>query len=43
MKSLFDRITRFSIRFRWITLGILVVLMALGVYAAVTLNLELLP
>jgi multidrug efflux pump subunit AcrB len=43
MKSLFDCITRFSIRFRWITLGILVVLMALGVYAALTLNLELLP
>jgi HAE1 family hydrophobic/amphiphilic exporter-1 len=43
MKSVFDRITRLSIRFRWITLGILVVLMAFGVYAALTLNLELLP
>jgi multidrug efflux pump subunit AcrB len=43
MKSLFDRITRLSIRFRWITLGILGILMALGVYAALTLSLELLP
>jgi hypothetical protein len=43
MESLFDTLTRLSIRFRWITIILTVALMALGVYAALGLNIELLP
>lgn len=43
MRSLFDFITRVSIRFRWITIAITIALMALGIYAVSLLNIELLP
>ena len=43
MKSFFDTVTRISIRFRWITIAVTVALMALGVYAALGLTIELLP
>lgn len=41
--ALFDRITRLSLRFRWITIALTAVILALGIYSATQLNLELLP
>lgn len=42
-KNFFDSITRLSIRFKWITIAITVVLLGLGVYSALDLKVELLP
>lgn len=39
----FDAITRLSLRFRWVTVGLSLAIMALGVWAMTQLNLELLP
>lgn len=41
--AFFDRITRLSLRFRWVTVGIAVLVLAAGVWAMTQLNLELLP
>ncbi len=43
MRRLFSGITRVSLRFRWITIGAAVALLALGVWAALRMNQELLP
>jgi multidrug efflux pump subunit AcrB len=43
MTVLFDRITRLSLRFRWITILLSVVALILGVVALTQLNQELLP
>ena len=43
LSSFFDTITRLSLRFRWITILLTAVILGLGIYAATTLNLELLP
>ena len=43
MRSFFDVVTKLSIRYRWVTLTITVLLMALGTYAALNLNVELIP
>ncbi|NLX11453.1 MAG: efflux RND transporter permease subunit [Chloroflexi bacterium] len=43
MRSFFDAVTRFSLRFRWITLLISAVLVAVGVFAATQLNIALIP
>lgn len=42
-KNFFDSITRLSIRFKWITIAITVVLLGLGVYSALDLKVELIP
>lgn len=42
-KAFFDTITRLSIRLKWVTILVTVVLLILGVYAASTLSVELLP
>ncbi|MCD4684929.1 MAG: efflux RND transporter permease subunit [Anaerolineae bacterium] len=42
MKPFFDHITRLSIRFKWLTVA-LAVLLALGTYAALDLNIEMVP
>lgn len=43
LTKIFDTITRLSLRFRWVTVGIAALILALGVYAATQLNQELLP
>ncbi|MCA9945487.1 MAG: efflux RND transporter permease subunit [Anaerolineales bacterium] len=43
LSNFFDRITRLSLRFRWITIALTAVILGLGVYSATQLNLELLP
>lgn len=43
LSNFFDRITRLSLRFRWITIILTAVILGLGVYSATQLNLELLP
>ena len=43
MKFVFNLITSLSLRFRWLTLALVVVFMGLGVQAATSLNQELLP
>ncbi|MFZ1395404.1 MAG: efflux RND transporter permease subunit, partial [Candidatus Promineifilaceae bacterium] len=43
LSNFFDRITRLSLRFRWITIGLTAVILGLGIYSATQLNLELLP
>ena len=43
IESLIDRITKASLRFKWVTIGLAVLLMIAGAFAAVQLNQELLP
>ncbi|HVO42796.1 MAG TPA: efflux RND transporter permease subunit [Aggregatilineales bacterium] len=43
LRSLFIAITRASLRFRWVTIGLAVLLIGLGVYCASKMNQELLP
>src|SRR5260221_13870960 len=43
LKSFFSAITRASLKFWWLTIGITIVLLGLGVYAATRMNLELIP
>ena len=43
IESIIDRVTRLSIRFRWITIALTVLVMAAGIWAATQLNQELLP
>ncbi|MCB9005638.1 MAG: efflux RND transporter permease subunit, partial [Ardenticatenaceae bacterium] len=43
ISKFFDLITRISLRFRWVTVGISVLVLALGVWAMTQLNMELLP
>ena len=43
VESFFDRVTRLSLRFKWVTILLAVVVLAAGVLAALDLNLELLP
>ena len=43
LSAFFDRITRLSLRFRWITIILTAVILGLGIYSATQLNLELLP
>ncbi|WP_420644458.1 efflux RND transporter permease subunit [Candidatus Leptofilum sp.] len=43
LSNFFDRITRLSLRFRWITIALTAVILGLGIYSATQLNLELLP
>ncbi|MEZ4641302.1 MAG: efflux RND transporter permease subunit [Chloroflexota bacterium] len=43
ISAFFDRITRLSLRFRWVTVGIAVAVLAAGGWAMTQLNLELLP
>ncbi|MCB8937211.1 MAG: efflux RND transporter permease subunit [Ardenticatenaceae bacterium] len=43
LSNFFDRITRLSLRFRWITIALTAVILGLGIYSATQLNLEMLP
>jgi HAE1 family hydrophobic/amphiphilic exporter-1 len=43
MSLFFDRITRLSLRFRWVTIAITLLALAAGVWSVTQLNLELLP
>ncbi|UCG24192.1 MAG: efflux RND transporter permease subunit, partial [Chloroflexota bacterium] len=43
LTRIFDTITRLSLRFRWVDLILSLLIIAAGIYAASTLNLELLP
>ena len=43
MTSFFDYITRLSLRLRWITIGITLIVLASGIWAMTQLNQELLP
>jgi multidrug efflux pump subunit AcrB len=43
MTSFFDLITRLSLRLRWVTIGVTLILLAAGVWATTQLNQELLP
>ncbi|MFN2187714.1 MAG: efflux RND transporter permease subunit [Candidatus Promineifilaceae bacterium] len=43
LSSFFDKITRLSIRLRWIVITVAVVVLIGGIYAMLTLNLEMLP
>lgn len=43
LKSLFSRLTRLSLKYWWITIGLAVICLAGGVFAATRLNQELLP
>ncbi len=43
LTKVFDKITRLSIRFRWITITLAFIFMAVGIYAATQLNLEMTP
>ena len=43
ISKFFDKITRASLRFRWVTVGLAALILALGVWAMTQLNLELLP
>lgn len=42
-KDFFNSITRLSIRFKWITIAITIILLGLGIYSALDLKVELLP
>ena len=42
-KNFFNSITRLSIRFKWITIAITIILLGLGIYSALDLKVELLP
>jgi HAE1 family hydrophobic/amphiphilic exporter-1 len=43
IESLIDRLTRASIRFKWVTIVLTILVLAAGVVAALQLNQELLP
>jgi len=43
MKALFDWLTRLSVKFRWVTLALTLIVIGLGVQAATLLQQELLP
>ncbi|RMG92714.1 MAG: efflux RND transporter permease subunit [Chloroflexi bacterium] len=43
LSSLFDRITRLSLRYRWVTLAIAAIVLVVGAWSMTHLNLELLP
>lgn len=43
MRAVFDRITRLSLRFRWLTVAVTVGLISLGFYSYTQLNQELIP
>lgn len=43
LSKLFDKITALSLRFRWITVAIAMIILAAGVYSVTQLNQELLP
>jgi HAE1 family hydrophobic/amphiphilic exporter-1 len=43
LTRIFDKITRLSIRFRWFVIAISLLVIAGGIYAMLTLNLEMLP
>lgn len=43
LTTFFDRITRLSLKFRWITIILTAVILGLGIYSATQLNLEMLP
>jgi len=43
LTRLFDSMTRLSIRFRWLVLLLSLTIMAAGIYAVTTLNMEMLP
>ncbi len=43
LTRIFDRITRLSIRFRWIVIALALLVLGGGIYAMLTLNLEMLP
>lgn len=43
LSKLFDKITALSLRFRWITIAIAMIILAAGVYSVTQLNQELLP
>ena len=43
LTKLFDKITRLSIRFRWVVIALTFIFMAVGIYAATQLNLEMTP
>ncbi len=43
LESFFDKITRVSLRFRWVTIALSVLLLVAGVFALTQLNQELLP
>ena len=43
LANLFDAITRLALRFRWVTIGLALVIMVAGALALSDLNQELLP
>jgi len=43
LKSLFTGITRASIKYKWVTIGICILVLVLGVVAASQMNQELVP
>src|SRR5215468_2822597 len=43
LRTFFSAVTRLSLRFYWITIATAVILIGLGVYAALQMNQELLP
>ncbi len=43
LSSIFDKVTRLSIRFRWVTIAVTVLVMVFGVLAMLQLNLEMTP
>jgi HAE1 family hydrophobic/amphiphilic exporter-1 len=43
LTKIFDQITRLSIRFRWIVIALALLVLGGGIYAMLTLNLEMLP
>lgn len=43
LSNLFDKITALSLRFRWITIAIAMIILAAGIYSVTQLNQELLP
>ena len=43
LKNLFDKITRGSLRFRWVTIALSVLLLAAGALALTQFNQELVP
>ncbi len=43
LKRIFDKITRGSLRFRWVTIALSTLLLAAGVFALTQFNLELIP
>jgi len=43
VEAFFDRVTRLSLRFKWLTIVLAFLILVAGVFAALDLNLELLP